>query len=206
MRPAVGDWNGHQAHTLDEDRFISVAITAKRPARVNTEAQLLDQLKGLAVVAMFSDDDLLDAIVLKGGNAIALVYQLASGESIDLDFSMQGDFSWRRRRARGAHRTCAGVHLRRGRLRDLRLSVRRKARSRVGGHRRVVGWLRRRIQDRLARRLCAAQAEVEVLRKTALSIGKGKKFLIDISRFEVTRDKREVELDGLHHVCLFTGP
>ena len=40
---------------------------------------------------MFSDDVLFDRIVLKGGNAISLVYGLGSRSSIDVDFSIQGD-------------------------------------------------------------------------------------------------------------------
>ena len=36
------------------------------------EIATLDRIKRLAVVAMFSDDDLLDEVVLKGGNASAI--------------------------------------------------------------------------------------------------------------------------------------
>ena len=37
------------------------------------DLKLLDKIKGLAVRAMFSDDELLEQLVLKGGNAMALV-------------------------------------------------------------------------------------------------------------------------------------
>lgn len=42
--------------------------------------------------AMFSDDELLDELVLKGGNAMALVHRLSTRASVDLDFSMRHDF------------------------------------------------------------------------------------------------------------------
>ena len=56
------------------------------------ELAALERVKRLAVMAMFSDDDLMDELVLKGGNAMALIHKLTSRESVDLDFSMQHDF------------------------------------------------------------------------------------------------------------------
>ena len=56
------------------------------------EPAALDRIKKLAVMAMFSDDELLDELVLKGGNAVALIHKLTLRESVDLDFSMRHDF------------------------------------------------------------------------------------------------------------------
>jgi predicted nucleotidyltransferase component of viral defense system len=50
------------------------------------------EVKRLAIVAMFSDDTLLKRLVLKGGNAIDLVYQATPRASLDLDFSMPDEF------------------------------------------------------------------------------------------------------------------
>ncbi|BEP39074.1 hypothetical protein GmRootV59_60830 (plasmid) [Variovorax sp. V59] len=60
--------------------------------RKHDELISLEQIKKLAVTAMFSDDELMDQLVLKGGNAMALIHQLTSRESVDLDFSMRHDF------------------------------------------------------------------------------------------------------------------
>jgi hypothetical protein len=57
------------------------------------KADEIDQLKRLTIVALFSDDQLLDTLVLKGGNALALVHKMTSRASFDLDFSMEGDFT-----------------------------------------------------------------------------------------------------------------
>lgn len=54
----------------------------------------LEEIKRLAVMAMFSDDVLMDTLVLKGGNALDIVYKIASRSSIDLDFSMEQDFDY----------------------------------------------------------------------------------------------------------------
>ncbi len=52
----------------------------------------LNEIRKLVIVALFSDDDLMDVFVLKGGNAISLVYELDYRASQDIDMSMDGDF------------------------------------------------------------------------------------------------------------------
>ena len=52
---------------------------------------LIEKVKRIAVIALVSDDVLLDLLVLKGGNAINLIHQLTSRASIDLDYSIEGD-------------------------------------------------------------------------------------------------------------------
>lgn len=50
------------------------------------------QIRRTAITALFSDDVLTENLVLKGGNALNLVYGITSRTSIDLDFSMSEDF------------------------------------------------------------------------------------------------------------------
>ena len=52
----------------------------------------IEQIKRLAVVAMFSDDELMEMLVLKGGNALDMVYGVAPRASLDLDFSIPTEF------------------------------------------------------------------------------------------------------------------
>lgn len=52
----------------------------------------LASIRRLVIVAMFSDDVLFDKLVLKGGNAISLVYRYGARGSLDVDFSIDGDF------------------------------------------------------------------------------------------------------------------
>lgn len=47
----------------------------------------------LAIRALVSDRELLDTLVLKGGNALELGYDVTTRASFDLDFSMDGDFT-----------------------------------------------------------------------------------------------------------------
>jgi predicted nucleotidyltransferase component of viral defense system len=52
----------------------------------------LADIRRLVIVAMFSDDELFGKLVLKGGNAISLVYRYGARGSLDVDFSIEGDF------------------------------------------------------------------------------------------------------------------
>ena len=46
------------------------------------------EIRRLTIIALFADDELLRLLVLKGGNALTLVYKLSSRASLDLDFSI----------------------------------------------------------------------------------------------------------------------
>lgn len=52
----------------------------------------IERIKRLAVIAMFSDDKLMDTLVLKGGNALYIAYRIDSRASLDLDFSIPTEF------------------------------------------------------------------------------------------------------------------
>src|SRR5437879_2606359 len=51
-----------------------------------------EAIRKLTITALFSDDLLLEDLVLKGGNAMSLVYQISSRFSLDVDFSLEADF------------------------------------------------------------------------------------------------------------------
>lgn len=53
----------------------------------------IDKIKRLTIIGMVSDDYLMEQLVLKGGNAIDIVYQLSGRASLDLDYSISSDFN-----------------------------------------------------------------------------------------------------------------
>jgi hypothetical protein len=53
----------------------------------------LDEVRRRILVGLFSDDELMDALVLKGGAALSLIYKVGSRSSVDMDFSVQKAFS-----------------------------------------------------------------------------------------------------------------
>jgi hypothetical protein len=62
-------------------------------AKRRSPADQLDRIKRLALAAMFADDTLMNRLVLKGGNALDLVYNVSMRASVDLDFSMPDAFA-----------------------------------------------------------------------------------------------------------------
>ncbi len=52
----------------------------------------LESVRRLVIIAMFSDDVLMEKLVLKGGNALDIVHRLGGRTSLDIDLSIEGDF------------------------------------------------------------------------------------------------------------------
>lgn len=52
----------------------------------------LEKVRRLAIIGLFSDDDLMDLFVLKGGNALEIAYKMHSRASMDIDVSLESDF------------------------------------------------------------------------------------------------------------------
>jgi len=53
----------------------------------------LELFKRLTITALMSDETLMGILVLKGGNALNIAYEVTNRGSIDIDFSMEGDFN-----------------------------------------------------------------------------------------------------------------
>ena len=162
----------------------------------NDELITLEKIKKLAVTAMFSDDDLMDQLVLKGGNAMALIHKLTSRESVDLDFSMRHDFpdgtaAVQRRIETALQRTfrIAGYEP---------FDFKMKEKPAVVSPELAGFWGGYGVEFKLvpSAQFAEQKDDLQKLRNAALSIGQGRKVLIDISRFEYVDDKEVNELDG----------
>lgn len=53
----------------------------------------LSDIRRHIIIALFSDDDLLDQLVLKGGNALEVVHHVEERATLDMDFSIPSDFA-----------------------------------------------------------------------------------------------------------------
>jgi len=51
-----------------------------------------EEVRKLIVKALYKDDWLYQQLVLKGGNALSLIYNVGSRSSLDIDFSIEKDF------------------------------------------------------------------------------------------------------------------
>jgi len=157
----------------------------------------LERIKKLVVIAMFSDDELMDRLVLKGGNALDLVYRISPRASVDLDFSMESDFP---EEEREVFRGRVEAALRRTfreegyEVFDVRMENRpRELTQDVADF-----WGGYAVEFKLIHktRYEESSGNVEELRRSALRLGSGQKLLIDISKFEYTAKKEPQDLDG----------
>lgn len=55
------------------------------------EFEELEKIRRLALQAIYLDDELYETFVLKGGNALSIVYGIGQRTSLDLDFSIEED-------------------------------------------------------------------------------------------------------------------
>lgn len=53
----------------------------------------IDKIKMLTLRALMSDETLMHSLVLKGGNALQLAYEITNRGSIDIDFSVEREFT-----------------------------------------------------------------------------------------------------------------
>lgn len=158
--------------------------------------KLLDRIKVWAVQAMFSDDELLEQLVLKGGNAMALVHQISARASVDLDFSLRQDFGGDIAKVEGRISSALSETFRSNGFEvfDFKMVEKPKAISDDMKH----FWGGYGVEFKLAAADVYSEhsADLETLRRRAINLGQGTKFLIDISRFEYVAGKQKVDFDG----------
>jgi len=162
-------------------------------AEVLTGEQL-EAIKRTAIVAMFADDELMDVLVLKGGNAMDIVHQVNSRASVDLDFSMKDDLD-HKAVLPGLRRALETTFDLQGYLAfDIKLLVRPgrmpdELASFWGGYLVEFKLISKKRADEVGR-------DIEQMRREAIRLGEGPKFTIDISRHEYVKHKEAHELDG----------
>lgn len=154
----------------------------------------LEKIKKAGIVAMFADDDLMDLMVLKGGNAMDIVHRLNSRSSVDLDFSMREDLDHNVVKPKLERALKSTFELEGYLAFDVNFSQRpgrmpTDLASFWGGY--LVDF-----KIVSLKRAAEVNYDVETMRREAVRLGEGTKFTIDISRYEYVEDKVEFDLDG----------
>lgn len=162
-------------------------------AEVAQGAQL-DVIKKVGIVAMFADDELMDLLVLKGGNAMDVVLQVNSRASVDLDFSMGDDLDYDQVRPKVERALQSTFDLHGYVAFDVKMSPRPGKMS----DELAAFWGGYLVEFKLISNQRADEVEhnLETMRREAIRLGEGSKFTIDISRHEYVEGKREHELEG----------
>lgn len=155
------------------------------------------EIRKLTIVALFSDDQLFEQIVLKGGNALSLVYGLSSRTSLDLDFSIEQDFAdlddTRKRifRAVKERFSSAGFVV---------FDESFEPKPQVLGPNQQAWWGGYEFKFKLIEeaKFKALGWSLETIRRNALVVGpeQQRKFSVDLSKFEYCGGKVERELDS----------
>lgn len=159
--------------------------------------EFLDRIKRLTIIAMFSDDDLMERLVLKGGNLLDVVYQVSTRASVDVDFSIEGEFDdleTLRRRIENALRQTfaeAGYVAFDIDIREVPSPLSDDMRDFWGGY-----TIEFKIIER--ERYAQLKGDIAALRRLAASVGKrgSTKFNVQISKHEYCRPKQPEQLEG----------
>ena len=154
------------------------------------------EIRRLAITAVFSDDLLFEKVVLKGGNALSLAHHLSKRTSLDLDFSIEGDFEnideirGRLRRALANRFSSAGLVVFDFKFEPKPSTVPPGQDLRWGGYVASFKVCEKRKYDEL-------QGDRDALRRDSLIVGPAQRreFHIDLSKHEYVVGKVELELD-----------
>jgi predicted nucleotidyltransferase component of viral defense system len=155
-----------------------------------------NEVRRLAITAVFSDDYFFEKVVLKGGNALAIALGLSGRTSIDLDFSIENDFDdpaeAERRLVAALQRRFATVGLV---VVDFSFSARpftpRDGENRWGGY--VAEF---KLLDETRYKRIGDDKQVRGRESLVIGPGQQKKFSIELSKFEYTRGKLTREIDN----------
>lgn len=162
---------------------------------MQTTLERIEKIKRLTLIALVSDDYFFETLVLKGGNALDISYDISNRGSLDMDFSMENDFQ--------------DIKKIKGRIQEL--LVRTFAESeyllfdyklspRPGDTNTIPFWGGYQMAFKLIEKgsATAQSGELERFRREALLLGPGNstQFSIEISKFEFVKPKVTKELYG----------
>jgi len=162
------------------------------------------RIKELVIIAMFSDDELMERLVLKGGNAIDLLYRVAGRASVDVDFSIETDFVETERVAirRRIEKTLQQTFRENG-YEVFDVTMEEQPRGLTPDMADFWGGYRVELKLATKEKFEQFSADIEQLRRNAVPLGQGTKFSIDISKFEYTAGKQPHDLEG-YRIFVYT--
>lgn len=166
----------------------------------------LKEIRRIVIIALFSDDDLMEKFVLKGGNALDIIHSIGTRSSVDVDLSMPDDFAdlddAKKRIFKGLQERFDAV----GYVVFDETFEPKPSRLRPGQDPRWGGYL---VEFKI---ISSAQYEkhkhdIAALQRNALVVSPGNKrrFKVDISKYEFCSVKQEYEVDSFT-VYAYTPP
>lgn len=154
---------------------------------------LLDKIKLMTLRALMHDEKLMYGLVLKGGNAMQLVYDITDRASMDIDFSIEGDFSeFEYQRISGTLEALLNDEFQKENLIVFDVKFIEKPKTN-----KVKVWKGYNIEFKVAYKEKWFEDDIDKTRREAIKIlGESTKFSIDISSFEYISNAKKYDLDG----------
>ena len=166
----------------------------------------INEIKKLAIIAMFSDDELMEKLVLKGGNALYIVYRVEYRASLDLDFSMPSEFKPNEVQSIGLRLEASLKRVFNENGYEV-LDVNFEERPKERNERTPPFWGGYELNFKVIERnkFIKNTADSQQLRLSAIDVGPGsrKTFRVDISKWEDCHFKTKAELDN-YTIYLYT--
>ena len=159
----------------------------------------LEKIKKLVIIAMFSDDDLMEVLVLKGGNALDIIYNVSDRGSIDIDFSIENEF--KKEELQTIEKKIGKVLIETFRPEGYEvfdLSLREKPRKVSPNMKDFWGGYQVEFKVIEIEKYKDLMGKHSLMQSSAKVVGlkQRKIFRIDISKFEFCSQKQEANLDG----------
>lgn len=156
----------------------------------------LKEICRLVIVALFSDNELMEKFVLKGGNALDVIYNIGTRSSVDVDLSIPDDFTDVKDAQRRIFKSLRDRFAASGYVVFDETFAPRPSVVRTGESIRWGGYqVEFKIIDRES--FEKHKDDLNKLRRNAAVVAPGmhRKFKIDISKYEFCEPKQETELD-----------
>lgn len=156
----------------------------------------LDKIKKLTLRALMSDETLMHSLVLKGGNALHLVYEITNRGSIDIDFSKEREFTEQEFRDMPIYldyilnRTFREENLH---VFDVNFIEKPKAGS-------IPEWKGYLLEFKIISkdRLKELNEDIDAIRRNAIKVNnQSTKYVVDISAYEYVKSSTIKEIEGM---------
>jgi len=148
--------------------------------------------------AILSDDVFLNSLVLKGGNAIDLVYDMSSRSSIDLDFSMENDFERDIDEVRDLLERALKSEFEKSDFKTFDFKLIKKPRSIPIELEKFWGGYTLEFKIISNEDFKKHEDSLDAVRRNAIKINdQSTKFTVDFSKYEFVGGKKPTEVDGL---------
>ena len=156
----------------------------------------LDKIKKLTLRALMSDETLMHSLVLKGGNALHLVYEITNRGSIDIDFSVEREFTAQEFRDMPIYldyilnRTFREENLH---VFDVNFIEKPKAGS-------IPEWKGYLLEFKIISkdRLKELNEDIDSIRRNAIKVhNQSTKYVVDISAYEYVKSSTIKEIEGM---------